>query len=322
MTETSRDMELAPFVLPTVQGSVVQEKSYRTEAFRPAYIKIKTPCDQNRPFRRAMGEQIGARQYSPRQRAMMAAAENLAKQRAIIRNRIEWMCANVLLHDGYAITGEDYPTVLMQFGRPASHRIRQASATRWSQDTSNPVNDLIDWAELFAQNGGGQLDTVIMGSSAFKRFKDHEKVKERWDWASNTGNNANLNLDAQKTRGMKFRNEFDGFQFYTYFDWYITDGVEYERNAAGNLVQRTVTKGTQQPFLPQDSVILLDSMALQGTQAYGAIRDEHFINGMTAMPIATRSWVEKDPGQRFILSQSAPLVFPFRPQSSMHVTTA
>ena len=318
---------LAPWVLPTVQGKIIQERSYQTKGLRPAYIKMKTPCDIHRSFRRAAGEQIGGTQ-TPRARAMMAVNENLSQHKDIWMNRQEWMLANMLVNGGYAVYGEDYPLEVLDFGRPANNDFKlTGTGNSWTQGPNIP-DFLQDWSSLFAKNGGGRLADLIMGVGAWKAFRSDRLVEKRFDWASNPANETALNVGAMQGRGLMRKGTLDNFNVWVYQDWYISDGMEYKRDrdtnsgTHGQLIQdTTVSDGDLRPFVPVNGCIALDVAALLATRAYGAIKDEHFINGMTARPLATRSWVEDDPGQRMLLTQSAPLIFPYRAMASAYCET-
>lgn len=324
---------LAAWVSPLVEGKVLQTKRFSTRSIAPGYIKIKTPLDQNRPFQRAYGEQITGGQYSPAQRAMMHLREELEQHVEFIENRLEWMSCHALVNDGYVIESDDYGKSALEFGRPSSQSIILSGDDLWTDSASNPSDDLLKWARIIAGNGGGAARMVIMGLSAFMAFRSHAAVKDKWDWASNALNMSDVNTGAQFEPGLQYRGMYDGFAIYTHMDWYISDGIEYHRNAAGNLVERTsftpfgasaavnIEEGTLMPYIPETSVILCDPSKLMGTKGFGAIRDEHFVN-MPSQPRVTRSWVQNDPGQRFILTQSAPLVFPFRVESSLHAKVA
>ena len=70
-------------------------------------------------------------------------------------------------------------------------------------------------------------------------------------------------------------------------------------------------------FLP-DHTVIITSPDLEGTRAYGAIRDEEA--GFQAVPYFSKSWVEKDPAVRYLLLQSAPLPVPYRVNAAMCAT--
>ncbi|CAO3406313.1 Type II secretory pathway, pullulanase PulA and related Glycosidase [Azospirillum largimobile] len=58
--------------------------------------------------------------------------------------------------------------------------------------------------------------------------------------------------------------------------------------------------------------------AMEGIQAHGAILDPRA--GYQALEVFPKSWIEENPGRRMLLSQSAPLVYPRRPNACMCAT--
>jgi hypothetical protein len=71
--------------------------------------------------------------------------------------------------------------------------------------------------------------------------------------------------------------------------------------------------GATQNMLP-DYTVIGGSAAIEGTRAFGAIRDE--AAGYQAVPFHSKSWTTEDPSVRFLLLQSAPLIIPLRPNAS------
>ena len=61
----------------------------------------------------------------------------------------------------------------------------------------------------------------------------------------------------------------------------------------------------------------MTSPALEGVQAYGAIRDEEI--GLQPVPYYVKSWIQYDPSVRYAMLQSAPIMVPFRPNASVAV---
>lgn len=316
---------LAPFSLPTVKAPLVEERGYETSSLAPAYIKLRTPCDIHRAFRRQAGEPIGG-SMTPRARSMMAMNNVLMDHKDMWMTRLEWMLANMLVHGGYAVYGDDYPLQLLDFERPRSNDVLLRGNDAWNHGDSDVSDFLQDWSSLFAKNGGGALTDLIMGVGAWKAFRNNSSVEKRFDWASNPSNMTNINTGAMRRRGMKFKGTYEGeFNVYVYQDWYLSDGVEYERDRVstsdtyGQLIKVSdVEVGTKRPFIPINGVIGLDPTALLATRAYGAIKDENFLKGMTALPLASRSWVPDDPAIRTVMTQSAPLIFPYRARAAAY----
>jgi hypothetical protein len=291
--------KLAPFVSPVVEGQVMQERGYTTETFKPAYVKPKTPIDPNRPLKRAMGERIGGGQLSNADRELLAVRMTLEEHVQFIRNRQEWMAAQAMLTGAVTISGDKYASVSISFNRDAGHTVTLTGNDRWSIDhvDSVPSDDLQDWATLIAKNGGGDAIDVVMEPTAWKAFRSNPRMTNKLDFKDARGNE--INLGAMRERGLSFKGTTDGFNIFVYQDWYETDA------------------GVVTPFLAAGSV-LMASPDVEGVQAFGAIRDPEA--GYQAMPFFPKSWIENDPAQRFVMTQSAPLVVPFRSNATLAAT--
>lgn len=288
--------KLAPFVSPVVQGHIVQERGFQTSSFKPAYIKPKTVLDPNRPLKRAAGEQIGGQLPASARRDLIVVQE-MENHLQMIRNRMEWMAAQVLRTGAVTISGEGYQTVSVDFGRHSDNTVTLTSTDVWDDAGSSPRDDLQDWATVVAKRSGGDGQNVIMEPDAWKKFRNHADVKEAIDFRRTT--DTMTEVGAMRERGLVRRGEIDGFTIWTYQDWYEADD------------------GTITPFLPADTVLMVAS-AVEGIQAFGAIRDPQA--GYAAMPFYPKVWYEEDPGREILMTQSAPLVVPLRPNATLAAT--
>lgn len=288
--------KLAPFVSPVVQGQIVQERGFTTKTFKPAYIKPKTPLDPTRPLRRSAGEQIGG-QLSASARADLILVQEMENHLQMIRNRMEWMAAQILRTGKVTISGEGYQEVEVNFGRTSGHTVTLTSTDVWDDAGSTPRDDLQDWATLIAKNSGGNGQDVIMEPDAWKKFRAHADVKAVIDFRRTT--DTQVAAGAMRERGLVFRGTVDGFNIWTYQDWY------------------QAADGTVTPFLPADTVLMVAG-AVEGVQAFGAIVDPQA--GYQAMPFYPKVWYEQDPGRNILMTQSAPLVVPLRPDATLAAT--
>lgn len=288
---------LAPLVSPLVQGKIVTSKGYTTNNIRPAYIKDKRVFDPSKALKRAIGEQIGG-VLSPAERVMVNLRTELADQVSMITRRLEWMAANVLYSGSLTLVGDGYPTSVVNFGRDTGLSIAKAAGSKWSDANINPLNDLQDWALLILQKSGVVATDVTMTPDVWKIFRENPFIQDRWN--SQNENRAPLGLEAMKTTGGRIMGVIDGFTIVVYADWYIDPAT-----------------GTETPMIPAGTV-LMTGPALEGVRAFGAIKDEKA--GMQALPYFPKSWVEEDPSVRYLLTQSAPIAYPSRPNGSLRAT--
>lgn len=287
---------MAPFVSPLLEGKVIQERGHSTETFKPAYLKPKTPLDPTRAIKRIAGEQIGG-SFSPEQRQRLRIAQTLADHLAYIERRLEWMASEVLQNGKVTVSGDLYPTTVVDFGRAGALTVVLSGADLWSAATADPMGDLHDWNELAMQQpAGAPLIDFIMDPNAFKNFRAHAKVEKKLDLRREVG--AEIQIQALREEGLRFMGVIDTFNIWVYQAWY----------------EETI--GTLVPFLASGTVVGA-TPAIEGVQQFGAILDEDVLRAMRFFP---KSWVEQDPSRRFVMTQSAPLVVPGRVNGTLKAT--
>lgn len=286
---------LAPFVSPLVAGKIVRGQGYSTKTFSPAYIKDKRPIDPSKALKRAAGEPFGAN-WSPEKRRQAAIARELEEQIEMIDRRLEVMAVEALRLAQVTVTGDDYPTVVVEFGRDAALSIAALAGTnKWTDAASKPLKNLKAWQKLVRQKSGSNPIDVIMGDDAFDAFSDHQTVRDLLDNRRMEG--GSLTTGSEVVEGLTFQGTVNRMNIFTYSGWYVdpADGDEKEIFPAGEIV--------------------LASSAVEGVQSFGAIKDVEA--GFAAFPRFPKMWVEKDPSQEILLMQSAPLTVPTRPNATL-----
>lgn len=287
---------VAPFVSPLVEGKIVDALSRVAKTFKPAYVKPKTPVDANAPFKRAIGEVIGGN-LAPAQRQQAAVAAILADHVDQIDRRLELMASEALRTAANVITGPGYPSTTVTYGRAAGNTIAALTSTaRWGQSAAVPLDNLADWGAVALQASGAFGVDVIMGTTAWSFFKKDPTVKDRL-LSIKGAVGTSLAQNPLTVEGGMYMGTIDSFNIFVYGGWYVDDN------------------GVEQPIWPLKSV-WVGSAAVEGVRAFGAIRDE--ASGFVATPYFPKSWVENDPSQRMVMTQSAPLTVPTRPDATVY----
>ena len=284
---------VAPFVSPLVEGQVVASQGFVTNTFTPAYVKDKRVFDMNRPLKRMPGEQIGGT-MTPADRVRALIAFDMQDQLNMLRRRLEVMCGEVLTTGKSTITGDKYPTQVVDFQRSATHTI--TASPLWSAATPPILNNLQDWAQVVLEDTGVFPNDVIMTVDVWKVFRADAGVTNVLNVFRRYTDLPTVMPYAQVTEGGVQMGNLEGFNIFVYSGWYVdpADGVE-------------------KPILPAGTVIMC-SPTLEGVQAYGAIRDEEI--GLQPVPYYVKSWIQYDPSVRYVMLQSAPIMVPFRPNAS------
>jgi len=239
------------------------------------------------------GEQIGGT-MSPADRIRALIAFDMQDQLNMLRRRLEVMCGEVLTTGKSTITGDKYPTQVVDFLRSASHTI--VASPLWSAATPPILNNLQDWAQVVLEDTGVFPNDVIMTVDVWKVFRADAGVTNVLNVFRRYTDLPTVMPYAQVTEGGVQMGNLEGFNIFVYSGWYVdpADGVE-------------------KPILPAGTVIMC-SPTLEGVQAYGAIRDEEI--GLQPVPYYVKSWIQYDPSVRYVMLQSAPIMVPFRPNAS------
>lgn len=293
----TKPRRIAPFVSPLVAGKVVRSRGFQTSTFKPAYIKDKRVFTPNRAIKRVMGERIAGGQYSPEQRMQILVAQDLTDQLEMLRRRMEWMAAQALYAGAVTVSGDDYPSVTVDFGRNAGHTVVKSDPNQWNDSGINPLNDLQDWSDTMVKNTGVALTDAVMTVDVWKVFRANAEVKTRLDrWRGNS----TMQQDAHQREGLVFQGMVDQFAIYTYSGWYVD-----------------IATGTETAMLPAGTVLGIARNFVEGAQCHGAILDH---DALRAMEYFVKSWLENDPSTRYLLMQSAPLVVPYRVNATFRAT--
>lgn len=292
---------LVPFVSPLVQGKVVAAEGFETRSFKPAYVKDKRRFDPSAPLKRQIGETIGGN-LNPMDRREAALNKALSNQLENLTRREEVMAAEALRTGKITVSGEDYPTQVVDFQRDAALTLALTGATRWGEPGVRVLDDIEDWAGLVQISSGAAARTVVMDPLAWRVFKADEKVERLLELRRGTSNTLVVDpiLRGQGNDKARYVGSVGDFDFWVYNDAYVDDA------------------GVSRNMLPEYTVLLASAGLLEGTRCYGVIQDEKA--NYRASRYFTKSWLEEDPALRWLLMQSAPLIVPYRPNATFCAT--
>jgi len=296
---------MSPFVSPLVEGKLVEQRRYVTNKFKPAYIKDKRAPDLRKPVRRQIGERIGG-ELTGEERMMANLNFEMADQVDMVNRRLEWMAASALTSGTVTITGDGFPTTLIDFGRAAALTIALSGSNRWGytlnaagRDT-NIVGQIDAWGATILKQSGAVVTDIVFTNTPWKIFMQAEGVQGAIFYPDLASKGNEINPGSQINKGAVYKGRWGQYDLWLYNDWYID---------ANNV---------EQPMLPDGNVIMSSGDALMGTRAFGMIIDPRF--AYKAMAYAPKTWIQEDPAQTIIMLQSAPLVIPSRVNASLCVT--
>lgn len=287
---------LAPFVSPLVEGKLVEGRRYQTNRFKPAYIKDKRAPDLRRPVRRAIGEKIGGGDLSAQQRYEANLAFEMEDQVDMVDRRLEWMAAQALTTGTVTVTGDGFPTQVINFGRAASLTVALSGAAKWGQPGVSPSADIEKWQHEILKKSGGQANDIVFTVTSWAHFIADEKVSKAVWYPGGGGKENDINIGAQIQRGAVYKGKWGQYDLWLYNDWYVDPVDDVEK-----------------PMVV-DGTVIMSGIDLMGTRAFGLILDPSF--AYAPMAYAPKMWLNQDPAQIFLMMQSAPLVIPSRVNAS------
>lgn len=298
------DLRMAPFVAPNVQGRVMRERGYSTNKFRPAYVKPKHVVDPSRAIPRRAGEPFGGN-LSLEARYNAIVADNLANEATFIRRRWNWMASQAVIYGAVTVSGEDYPTQTVSFGRDASLSVTLAGTAKWDQlATATPLVDIEDRRTAAFNLGHRPVNNLVFGLTAWKWFIQNADVLELLN-NQRRGSTSEFSA-ANIGRGGPFEDRgviSNGDGGATLRLWTYSDKYE---DSTGALVD----------YLDTDTVVGVGD-GLSGVRCFGAIRDKRA--GLQALEMFPKSWDEEDPSVTYTMTQSAPLMVPRLPNNSFKI---
>lgn len=290
---------LAPFVAPNVQGKPMMSEGYETRRFTPAYIKPKDTVDPSRVIKRMPGEPYTGT-MSPAARRNAIIADILRTHREAWERRLEVMAAEAIIDGQVTVAGEGYPTKTVLFGRNANNSKALTGGSQWGQTGIKPLDNIETWSTEFFRRVGRAPTVVVMGLLAWDQFRVDPDVEKKLDIRRGTA--LNINIGPGSGEAIQYRGSDGVREYWTYNDFYEDD--------SGNAVE----------ILDQKTVLLLAPGAVEGVRAFGAIQDPKAgPGGYAAMPFWPKNWVSEDPAAEWVMSQSAPLLIPTRPNASMKI---
>lgn len=294
----SRGRRLAPFVMPTVNGKVMRQQGYETKRFAPAFIKPKFVVDPRRTIKRLAGEPY-AGTLSPQARRDATMRELLQEGMDMITRRMEWMAASAIVNGTITVSGPEYPTQVVDFGRAANQTLTLTGGNQWGQAGVKPGELLERWGETAAESSGYLPTEVVMGLDAWRIFAADTDVRASLN-TDFRGSTANLNVfepaPITPAQPWAMRGQYGQYRIWTYNDLFENDA------------------GVNQPLLDQKTVVMVSPGGVEGVRAYGAILDPH--NNYQPTEVFSRNWIENDPPVELLMMQSAPLTVVARPNAS------
>ncbi|EJM3644394.1 major capsid protein [Salmonella enterica] len=279
---------IAAYVSPVVEGKVLRNRGGETRVLRPGYVKPKHEFNYQQAVERLPGEDP-AQLNDPAYRRLRILTDNLKQEEHAIVQVEEQQAVSAVLYGKYTMTGENFETVEVDFGRSSSNNIIQSAGKKWSgrdPDTYDPTHDI----DMYCDMASGLINIAVMDGAVWRLLNGFKLFREKLD--TRRGSSSQLET-AVKDLGAVV--SFKGY----YGDLAIVVAKTSFVNESG-VEERYIPEGT----------LVLGNTASEGIRCYGAIQDAQALSeGIVAAARYPKHWLTVgDPAREFTMTQSAPLM--------------
>ncbi|MGA1831681.1 major capsid protein [Rhizobium wenxiniae] len=303
--------KLAPFVMPLARGASVYEDTGKGFRFKPAYVKVEDQVDPLMPLRRRVGIDNNMSQMpvqlTPAQRLVLIRAAIADSHVRAIQRRWNWMAATALRDGKLTISGENYPTTLIDFRRDAGHTITLTSGNRFG-DVGVSIVDFFQVVLNTMSNAefGAIPVRATMGGAVWGVMRKDEELLKHLDKNLAGGNiRVERGLVSGETT-FKVGEMTIGGQSGQVIELWVDNStfIDPETGAAARYI------GNHQ------ILFTATAEAISGTRAYGRIIDK--AANWEALPIFPKNWeTQGDVTVENITHKSAPLYVPINPNGTL-----
>lgn len=293
----------ARYVDPKMTPSPRKRNANKVREIEPAYLQERSDIMAIELLDRTAGEGLGGT-LTPDSRLGQLVLKEVKKHVDAIDTRLEIMACDALLNAGYVVQGEQYERVSLSFGRSGALKPSALTGTdRWwivgnnaVGSTAKPLSNLQSLIELQYTVGRTKTSDVILGTNPRRGFMASDEVKQTILDSRYRTSTTKLSLDPALYVGLDLITVLEsGIRVWSYSNQYTNDA-------------NTVTE-----MFDPNSIVLVDALNYGGSVIFGAIQNIESL----APTRAYSKVVPMDYGKGVtIITESAPLVFPKRPNAS------
>ncbi len=300
------DRKMAPFVLPTEQGKpIFGVKGESVKSFTPAYIKPKdavraVDARTRRPSEilRPGGPPTLTERFDNR------VVEIVEYHRRAIKMQWAYMAAKAYIDAKVTVkyardSGAPHPEVTIDFGRDPNLNI--VSTVGWDDPDHDIIGDLSAWSNtMYTVKFGARPSRLTVGADVAPYITKNKGILKLLDTnirgsEGTTMERGLFNIDVPFTKIATLSGIGQAIDIWTYRD--------QVQNDDGSLVEL---------LHPKD--VILEAPGFRGVKAFGAIYDVDAIeSGSIAIDIFPKMFKTDDPGELYVMHQTAPLMIPLTP---------
>lgn len=292
--------KMAPFVHPNRPGVIVDRSGSVMRSYKPPYVKPKMETNAGMLLNeRQPGEHIYS-ERTPLDRAGDQLSRDMEDLDDQINRREEWMVAQALTTGQVHVVGDGVNDIV-DYQMDDDNLVTEA--TQWTEATADPIADLRKYKRRVAKKTGRTANACVMSSEAADAFLDNESVIKKL-------NTRRIDLGMIRPEelpdGVTYLGYLNdpGMDLYAYEEWYQPD------------------EGEAAPMIPAGGLIIGPTNTRCG-MLYGAIQDMSAVEGgVFDVARYPKSWLQEDPGVRWLMMQAAPLPGFHEPDAFVYANVA
>ncbi len=298
------DRRMAAFVHPRAGGEVLTSQGYQTESYKPPLINPYDVTTADQLMQRLPGEDMYSG-MTPAQRAAQKLIEEYQKLNDATTRREEWMAVQAIVTGSIPVVGKGVNETI-DFG--LTNKISLTGDYQWGGAKADILGNLGDWVDKVLHGGFANVDMVILGKEAKKKFFADATVQKVLDnRRMMIGELAPKDL----ANGVRYLGHLadPNLELYSYGEVFYDDWTDPANPAT-------------KPLIPDNAVVLISSkpnyMMAYGLCTYIDDASQAWVTAQTSRLL--RSYVEHHPDRRFLELQTHPLPIPDKVDSWLVAT--
>ncbi len=293
------DMRMAPFVAPLALGSVQQPRGFQKETLIPASMKPKNQITGKEVLSRRAGEAIGG-DMSAADREAAIREDYLLKHMERIARRHEWMASSILRTGSVTISGDEYPSAVVNFQRAGALTKTLLTTARWGETGVSPFDDVDGWINEVGEESGAAVDIVTMDKKAWGYFASDPKTEKALDRTLGQTAAIDLGFSGNVPGKPQYKGRIGDVEFYVYNDVYHDETF------------------TKQQLLPDHTVLMGSRAGYAGAKLCGVV--QHAENHYEKGEFFPHEWIDPNTGAQWVETITAPILGPKRVNASLCAT--
>jgi len=216
------------------EGTKVENSGYKIVNFRPPYIDEEKATRASEFLKKIEGLSDEAKIAKQKTRAEKKLVADISELKERVKRAEIKQVADGLL-TGKLVVNESGKDREIDFNMPSSHSIVYGGSDLWTDDGSDPIDDIRLWREMIQENSGRDIDAMVFGRDVLNAFIKNKAVQTYFD---------NLRMTIGEVSAKKLGNgltryaDVEGVEIYTFTDWY------YDEDAKAN-----------KPMIPHDMLV-------------------------------------------------------------------